>query len=58
MSRDLSENDKRKRNNLLTQYYGIGEEKDVENPFDLDGKNFNPDAFVNKLVKVCCSQLI
>lgn len=44
--------DKRKRNNLLTQYYGITEEKDVENHFDVDGKHFNADAFVEKLVKV------
>lgn len=52
MSRDLAEVDKRKRNNLLTQYYGISEEKDVENPFDVDGKHFHADAFVDKLVKV------
>ena len=52
MSRDLNENDKRKRNNLLSNYYGIAEEKDVENPFDVDGRHFNPDAYVDKLVKV------
>lgn len=52
MSRDFSEADKRKRNNLLSQYYGISEEKDKENPFDLDGKHFNADTFVDKLVKV------
>ncbi len=48
------ETDKRKRNNLLSQYYGITEEKDVENLYDVDGKHFNADAFVDKLVKVNC----
>ena len=52
MSKELQENDKRKRNNLLSKYYGITEEKDVENLFDVDGKHFNADAFVDKLVKV------
>lgn len=52
MSKELNENDKRKRNNLLSQYYGITEEKDVENLFDVDGKHFNADAYVDKLVQV------
>ena len=52
MSKESSENDKRKRNNLLSQYYGITEEKDVDNLFDVDGKHFNADAFVDKLVQV------
>jgi hypothetical protein len=52
MSKESNENDKRKRNNLLSQYYGITEEKDVKNPFDVDGKHFNADAFVDKLVQV------
>ncbi|EFX60518.1 hypothetical protein DAPPUDRAFT_342945, partial [Daphnia pulex] len=51
MSKELNENDKRKRNNLLSQYYGITEEKDVENLFDVDGKHFNVDAYVDKLVQ-------
>ncbi|XP_046444096.1 vacuolar protein sorting-associated protein 51 homolog isoform X3 [Daphnia pulex] len=51
MSKELNENDKRKRNNLLSQYYGITEEKDVENLFDVDGKHFNADAYVDKLVQ-------
>lgn len=46
------ENDKRKRNNLLSQYYGINDEKDIQNHLDVDGKHFNADAFVDKLVKV------
>jgi len=52
MSKEVNENDKRKRNNLLSQYYGITEEKDVENLFDVDGKHFNADAYVDKLVQV------
>lgn len=52
MSKEATENDKRKRNNLLSQYYGITKEKDVENLFDVDGKHFNADAYVDKLVQV------
>lgn len=52
MSKEATENDKRKRNNLLSQYYGITEEKDAENLFDVDGKHFNADAYVDKLVQV------
>lgn len=51
MSKEATENDKRKRNNLLSQYYGITKEKDVENLFDVDGKHFNADAYVDKLVQ-------
>lgn len=51
MNRDLAENERRKKNSLLSQYYGTGEEN-VENPLDLDGKHFEPEIFVDKLVKV------
>lgn len=51
MNRDLSEKDRRKKNNLLAQYYGTNEEN-VENPLDLDGKHFQAEVFVDKLVKV------
>ena len=52
MNRDLSDVEKRKRNNLLTEYYGISDHQDTENPFDVDGRHFNADAFVDKHVKV------
>lgn len=52
MNKDSLENDRRKRNNLLSQYYGMGEEKDADNLLDVDGKQFNAEVFVDKLVKV------
>ena len=51
MSRDLSDNETRKKNSLLSQYYGTCEDN-VENPLDLDGKHFQAEIFVDKLVKV------
>ena len=54
MSRDFSsDNDARKRNDLLTQYYGIAAKSETEtNPLDIDGKDFNAEIFVEQLVKV------
>ena len=53
MNRDLSENEMRKKNSLLSQYYGTSKENGTsENPLDLDGKHFEAEIFVDKLVKV------
>lgn len=53
MSKEIPENDKRKRNNLLTRYYGIADQKEtVDDYLNVDSKHFNADAFVEKLVKV------
>lgn len=49
MSRDFSENDTRKRNDLKT-YYGI--EAKTENTLNIDGKDFDSEIYVDKLVKV------
>ena len=51
MSRDSCEGDKRKKNNLLTQYYCVDEEKD-ENKLDIDGKHFSADRYLDKLIRV------
>ena len=50
MSRDFSENGTRKRNDLKT-YYGI-EAKAETNALNIDGKDFNAEIYVDKLVKV------
>jgi hypothetical protein len=50
MSRDFSENDTRKRNDLL-KYYGV-EAKTETCSLNIDGKEFNAEIYVDKLAKV------